>query len=121
MLPAERGQARELTGVFWLVGRVRSVKNRLNSAGTNLAKYEDAVKTGPSNEYQARHVRKELGHYPKTIDNLAPGVRYRRHSEAAGEKAAAALKLLKEDQAMAANKANSNVAGGMKWRGGQVL
>ena len=96
------------------------MKNKLNSAGRDLAKYEDAVKTGPAHKYQARHVTRELGHYPKTMENLAPGVRYRRHSETAGERAAAALKLLREDQAMAAHKANSNVASAMKWSGGQV-
>lgn len=90
---------------MWLVGRVRSVKKRLIHAGTNLAMYEDAVNTGPSNEYQARYVTKELGHYPKTMEKLSGGVRNRRHLEIAGDKAAAAMKALKEDQAMAANKA----------------
>jgi len=54
--------------------------------------YEDAVNTGPSNEYQARYVTKELGHYPKTMEKLSGGVRHRRHLEIAGDKAAAAMK-----------------------------
>ena len=89
------------------VGRVRSVKDRVNASGIQLSNCVQALKHGSADEFQARFNKREQGHIPKVSDKLAGGVRIMRHTQIQDEKARDALKLLRADHALAAANANA--------------
>jgi hypothetical protein len=90
------------------VGRVRSLKQKVNASGIQLSKCVEALRHGPADDFQAHFNAREGGHIPKVTQQLAGGVRIMRHTQISNEKAQAALKLLRADHALAAAKKAAN-------------